>query len=129
MSLPKALFILTLAGSCLVLIVWIFLRGWSAQLLPLWAKLIWGLIVAVIFIPRFLPASIRWSESVSLVQVTIGLVVVVLGIKCLILLIREGNTLSSAQRSAAWLGIVPLMIGALMLLFFFWMAGAFNSKK
>jgi len=84
---------------------------------------------AMIFLPRLLPASIRWSEGVSLVQVILGIVVLVLSIKCLVLLIREGSTLSAAQRSAAWLGLTSLFLGAITALVFFWIAGTFNAKK
>ncbi len=129
MPLSKAIFIFILLACGIALVVGVLLRGWSAQSLPFWSKLIWGLIGAIILIPRFLPASIRWDESVSLAQVIVGAVVAVLSIKCMILMLRHSSALSAAERAAAWLGIVPLIIGAIMVLFFFWMAGALGGKK
>jgi len=129
MSTAQAFFVFFLLLAGLALVVWLFLRGWSPEQLPLWAGLIWGTIAVMVLAPKFLPASIRWHENVSIVQVIFGVAVLVLSIKCLVLLIRQGSALTDAQRSAAWLGVVPLIIGALMVVFFFWMAGAFNGKK
>jgi len=129
MSAFQAFFVFFLLLAGLALVIWLFLRGWSPEQLPLWAGLIWGTAGVMVLVPRMLPASIRWHENVSIVQVTLGAAVLTLSIKCLILLIRHGSGLSDSQGSAAWLGIVPLMIGALMALMFFWMAGAFNGKK
>jgi hypothetical protein len=129
MPTVQAFFVFFLLLAGLALVVWLFLRGWSPEQLPLWAGLIWGTIAVMTLAPKLLPASIRWHENVSIVQVIFGVAMLVLSIKCLIMLIRHGSTLSDTQRSAAWLGVVPLIIGALMVVFFFWMAGAFNGRK
>jgi|APTNR8051073442_1049403.scaffolds.fasta_scaffold02474_5 hypothetical protein len=129
MSTVQAFIVFFLLLACLALVVWLFLRGWSPEQLPLWAGLIWGTITVMTLAPKFLPASIRWHENVSIVQVIFGVAVLVLSIKCLIMLIRHGSTLSDTQRSAAWLGVVPLIIGVMMAALFFWMAGAFNVRK
>lgn len=129
MSTVQAFFVFFLLLAGLALVVWLFLRGWSPEQLPLWAGLIWGTIAAVTLAPKLLPASIRWHENVSIVQVIFGVAVLVLSIKCLIMLIRHSSALSDTQRSAAWLGVVPLIIGVMMAALFFWMAGAFNVRK
>jgi len=129
MSTIQAFFVFFLLLAGLALVVWLFLRGWSPEQLPLWAGLIWGTVAVMALAPKFLPASIRWHENVSIVQVILGVAVLILSIKCLVMLIRHSSALSNTQRSAAWLGVVPLIIGALMVVFFFWMAGAFNTKK
>ena len=129
MSTTNAFFILFLLAAGLVLVVWIFLRGWSPEQMPLWAGLIWGLIGAMVFGSALLPASVRWSDSVSVVKGILGITMLALSIKCLILLLRHGSGLNTSQRYSAYLGIAPLIIGAIMVLFFFWMAGAFNAKK
>lgn len=129
MSTTQAIFVFLLLFAGLALVGWIFLRGWLPEQLPLWAGLIWGTIAIMALVPRMLPASIRWSENVSIVQVAFGAAVLAMSIKCLILLVRYGSTLSYNQRWAAWLGVVPLIIGALSVLMFFWIAGAFNGKK
>lgn len=129
MSTIQAFIVFFLLLSGLALVVWLFLRGWSPEQLPLWAGLIWGTVAVMALGPKLLPVSIRWNENVSIVQVILGLGVLALSIKCLIMLIRHSNVLSDTQRTAAWLGVVPLIIGGLMVAFFFWMAGAFNGKK
>ena len=129
MSASQAFFILFLVVAGIALVIWIFLRGWSPEQLPLWAGLIWGLIAMIKFVPAMLPASIRWSDNLSIVQVTLGVVVLVLSLKSLILLLRHGSNLSDSQRWAAYLGIAPLVIGVLMVLIFFWIAGSLGAKK
>lgn len=129
MSTVNAFIILFLVIAGIALSIWLFVRGWSPEQLPLWAGLIWGLLAVMIVTPRLLPASIRWSDNVSVVQGLLGLVVLILSIKCLILLIRHGNTLSSSQRWAAYLGFGPLVIGILMVVVLFWVMGAFSTKR
>lgn len=129
MSTSQAFLILFLVAAGIALAGWLFWRGWSPEQLPQWATLIWALMALLTLGPRLLPASIRWNDTVSIVQGIVGLVVVLLSIKCLVLLIRNGGSLSDAQRWAAWLGLAPLIIGALMVLMLLWMAGAFSQKK
>lgn len=129
MSTSQAFLILFLVAAGIALAGWLFWRGWSPEQLPQWATLIWALMALLTLGPRLLPASIRWNDTVSIVQGIVGLVVVLLSIKCLVLLIRYGGSLSDAQRWAAWLGLAPLIIGALMVLMLLWMAGAFSQKK
>lgn len=129
MSTAHAFFILFLVAAGIALAGWLFWRGWSPEQLPQWATLIWGLMALLSLGPRLLPASVRWSDTVSIVQGAMGLVVVLLSIKCLVLLIRHGGSLSDSQRWAAWLGLAPLIIGALMVLMLLWMSGAFSQKK
>lgn len=129
MSTVNAFVILILVIAGIALAIWLFVRGWSPEHLPLWAGLIWGLLAVMTITPRFLPASIRWGDTVSVVQGLMGLVVLILCIKCLILLIRHGNTLSSSQRWAAYLGFGPLVVGVLMVVVLFWAMGGFSAKK
>ena len=129
MSTSNAFLILFLCAAGVVLVVWIFLKGWSPDQLPLWAGLIWGLAGLLIFGSALLPPSIRWNETMSIVKGIIGLVILALSIKSLVLLLRHGSELSTSQRYAAYLGIAPLILGAIMVLFFFWLAGAFNAKN
>ncbi len=129
MSTVHAFLILFLVAAGIALAGWLFWRGWSPEQLPQWATLIWALMVLLSFGRNLLPASIRWNDTVSIVQGVVGLIVVLLSIKCLVLLIRHGSSLSDAQRWAAWLGLAPLIIGALMVLLLLWMAGAFAQKK
>lgn len=129
MSVTQAFLILFILAAGIALAAWLFWRGWSPEQLPQWATLVWGLMALLSFGPRLLPASVRWSDTVSVVQGILGLVVVLLSVKCLVLLIRHGNSLSDSQRWAAWLGLAPLIIGALMVLMLLWMAGAFSGKK
>lgn len=128
MSTSQAFLILFLLATGIALAVWLFWRGWSPELLPRWAMLVWGLMGVIALGPRLLPASVRWSDTVSIVQGVLGLALVLLSIKCLILLIRHGSDLNDSQRWAAWLGLTPLIIGAVMVLFFFWLAGSFGKK-
>lgn len=129
MSTTQAFLILFLVAAGIALAGWLFWRGWSPEQLPQWATLIWALMALLALGPRLLPASVRWNDTVSIVQGAMGLVVVLLSIKCLVLLIRHGGSLSDSQRWAAWLGLAPLIIGALMVLMLLWMAGAFSQKK
>jgi len=128
MSTAQAFFILLLVVGGLVLAVWLLVRGWSPEQLPLWAGVIWGLMAVMVIVPKFLPASVRWSDTTSIVQMILGVVVLILSVKCLVLLIRHGAALPEAQRWAAYLGLVPLALGVLLVVFFFWMASAFNNK-
>ena len=129
MSTTQAFLILFLVAAGIALAGWLFWRGWSPEQLPQWATLIWALMALLALGPRLLPASVRWNDTVSIVQGAMGLVVVLLSIKCLVLLIRHGGSLSDSQRWAAWLGLAPLIIGALMVLMLLWMSGAFSQKK
>lgn len=129
MSTANAFFILFILVAGIALAIWLFVRGWAPEQLPLWAGLIWGLLAVMIVTPRLLPASIRWGDTVSVVQGLLGLVVLILSVKCLILLIRHGSTLTSSQRWAAYLGFGPLVIGILMVVVLFWVMGAFSTKK
>ena len=129
MSTAHAFFIILLLAAGLTLVVWVIFHGWSPEQLPLWAGLIWGLIALVSVAPALLPAAIRWSYSVRIIQVILGVVVAVLSVKSLIVLLRHGASLSSTQRWSAYLGLVPFVLGLLAVLVFFWIAGAFNSKK
>ena len=129
MSAAQAFFILFLVVSGIALVIWIFLRGWSPEQLPLWAGLVWGLLAIIKFVLALLPASIRWGESTSVVQVALGVVVLAFSLKSLILLLRHGSSLSASQRWAAYLGLAPLVIAVLALLIFFWIAGALGAKK
>lgn len=128
MSTIEAFSILFLLLAGIVLAVWLLVRGWSPEQLPIWAKFIWGLMAVMVIVPKFLPASVRWNDTTSIVQMILGVVVFILSVKCLVLLIRHGVGLSESQRWAAYLGLVPLAIGVLLVVFFFWMASAFSNK-
>lgn len=85
MSTVNAFVILILVVAGIALAIWLFVRGWSPEQLPLWAGLIWGLLAIMIITPQLLPASVRWSDTVSVIQGLLGLVVLILSIKCLFL--------------------------------------------
>lgn len=128
MSTIEAFSILFLLVAGIAGAAWVFVRGWSPEQLPLWSGWVWGLMLAMIVVPKFLPASIRWSANVSVAQGAVGIVMLALSIKCLILLIRHGSALSDSQRWAAWLALAPLMIGAVLVLGFLLFAWLFSTK-
>lgn len=129
MSTQQAILILALLLAGLALLIWLWWPGWLPERLPVWAGWVWGLLALMWLAPARLPAAIRWSEGMSVVQLTLGAVVLSLGLKALVLLLRHGPSLSSAQRWAAYLCIIPLLIGVLAVVVFFWIAGQFGSKK
>lgn len=129
MSTLEAFFILFLLLAGIAGAVWVFVRGWSPEQLPLWSGLVWGLMLAMVVVPKFLPASIRWSDNVSVAQGAVGIVMLALSIKCLILLIRHGSALSDSQRWAALLGLAPLVIGAVLVLGFLLFVALFSAGK
>ncbi|MFN0014459.1 MAG: hypothetical protein ACKVU2_07905 [Saprospiraceae bacterium] len=128
MSTTEAILVIFFLLAGLAASVWVFARDWSPERLPLWASLIGGLMLAMLIVPRFLPASIRWSEVLSVAQGAVGIVTFSLSVKCLILLVRHNSDLSDSQRYAAYLGLAPLIIVVFLVLFFFLMVGAFSSK-
>ena len=128
MSTAQAFLLLFLLVAGVALTVWLFVRGWSPEQLPVWAGLVWGLMLLIVAVPRLLPASIRWSDSLSVVQLSLGIVMLALSVKCLILLVRHGSTLSDSQRWSAYLGLAPLVIGAVLALGFLFIVGLFSTK-
>lgn len=129
MSTLQAILILALLAAGLTLLVWLWWKGWSPGHLPQWAGWVWGLLALMLLVPARLPADIRWSSGMSIVQLVLGAVVLTFGLKALILLMRHGPSLSSAQRWAAYLCMIPLLIGVLAVAVFFWTAGMLGSKK
>lgn len=129
MSTLEAFSILFLLLAGIAVAVWVFVRGWSPEQLPLWSGWVWGLMLAMVVVPKLLPASIRWSDNVSVAQGAAGIVMLALSIKCLILLIRHGSALSDSQRWAALLGLAPLVIGAVLALFFLFFVAMFSAGK
>ncbi|MBL7798417.1 MAG: hypothetical protein JNJ90_18115 [Saprospiraceae bacterium] len=128
MSTLEAFSILFLLLAGIAVAVWVFVRGWSPEQLPLWSGWVWGLMLAMVVVPKLLPASIRWSDNVSVAQGAVGIVMLALSIKCLILLIRHGSALSDSQRWAALFGLAPLVIGAVLVLGFLFIVGLFSAK-
>ncbi len=128
MSTLEAFSILFMLLAGVALAIWIFVRGWSPEQLPRWAGLVWALMLVLVVVPKLLPASIRWSDSVSVAQGAIAIVMLALSIKCLILLIRNGSALNDSQRWAAYLGLTPLVIGAVLVLGFLFIVGLFSAK-
>jgi len=129
MSTLEAFSILFLLLAGIAVAVWVFVRGWSPEQLPLWSGWVWGLMLAMMLVPKFLPASIRWSDGVSVAQGAVGIVMLALSIKCLVLLIRHGSALSDSQRWAALLGLAPLVIAAVLVLGFLLFVWLFSTAK
>jgi hypothetical protein len=128
MSSTQSLFILALVAGGISLAVWLLLRLWSPEQLPLLAGLIAGLL-AVIALASLLPMPAGWGETPVVAQVMLGVIVMALSVKCLILLVRHGGTLSPAGKWAAYFGLTPLLLGVFLILALLWSMGFFSKGK
>ena len=129
MSTINAFVILLSVLAAIVLVVLVFIFRWEPASLIFWRNVTLLLVVLLLAVPAMLPPTLRWGGEASIFKATLAVLMLAIGIKTLIIFMRHGSVLTPAQKTAAYFTLAPLAFGVLLAAGFFLFVWLFSRPK
>lgn len=129
MSTINAFVILLSVLAAIVLVVLVFIFRWEPASLIFWRNITLLLVVLLLAVPAMLPPAVRWGGEASIFKAILAVLLLAIGIKALIIFMRHGSVLTPAQKTAAYITLVPLAFGVLLAAGFFLFVWLFSRPK